>query len=97
MEEHTDIGIYGYEFPPDALEMPASRKEEIRFNRLAYDRDPVVAFGIEQHIQFGSKHPQLTMPPAVSKEYSDCILDFYSTLGGKQSCLIRCSTLSGSI
>src|SRR5271157_1412840 len=39
--DSNNIGYYSYEFPVDALELPASRAEELRFYRLAYDRDPI--------------------------------------------------------
>jgi hypothetical protein len=43
--DSNNIGYYSYEFPVDALELPASRAEELRFYRLAYDRDPIVGQG----------------------------------------------------
>jgi len=47
--DSNNIGYYSYEFPVDALELPASRAEELRFYRLAYDRDPIVGRAIDMH------------------------------------------------
>ena len=49
--DSNNIGYYSYEFPVDALELPASRAEELRFYRLAYDRDPIVGRAIDMHTE----------------------------------------------
>src|SRR5271157_1273439 len=60
--DSNNIGYYSYEFPVDALELPASRAEELRFYRLAYDRDPIVGRAIDLHTELPLSKMELSKP-----------------------------------
>src|SRR5271170_259418 len=73
--DSNNIGYYSYEFPVDALELPASRAEELRFYRLAYDRDPIVGRAIDLHTELPLSKMELSKPKCSSEEYSDFVFD----------------------
>src|SRR5271170_1201506 len=75
--DSNNIGYYSYEFPVDALELPASRAEELRFYRLAYDRDPIVGRAIDLHTELPLSKMELSKPKCSSSEYSDFVFDEY--------------------
>ena len=75
--DSNNIGYYSYEFPVDALELPASRAEELRFYRLAYDRDPIVGRAIDLHTELPLSKMELSKPKCSSPEYSDFVFDEY--------------------
>lgn len=78
--DSNNMGYYSYEFPVDALEMPASRAEEIRFYRLAYDRDPIVGRAIDLHTELPMSKCTLEKPKCSVDEFSDYVFDFYQGL-----------------
>jgi hypothetical protein len=78
--DSQNIGYYSYEFPVDALELPQSRAEELRFYRLAYDRDPIVSRAINMHTELPLSKVTLDKPKCSSEEYKDYIYDFYQGL-----------------
>src|SRR5208337_2502312 len=65
------------EFPVDALELPASRAEELRFYRLAYDRDPIVGRAIDMHTELPLSKMESAKPKCSSEEFSDYVFDEY--------------------
>ena len=73
--DSNNIGYYSYEFPVDALELPASRAEELRFYRLAYDRDPIVGRAIDMHTELPLSKMESSKPKSSSEEFSDYIFD----------------------
>jgi hypothetical protein len=73
--DSNNIGYYSYEFPVDALELPASRAEELRFYRLAYDRDPIVGRAIDLHTELPLSKMELSKPKCSSEEYADFVFD----------------------
>lgn len=78
--DSQNIGYYSYEFPVDALELPASRAEELRFYRLAYDRDPIVGRAIDMHTELPLSKITLEKPKCSSPEYADFIFDWFQGL-----------------
>jgi hypothetical protein len=78
--DSNNMGYYSYEFPVDALEMPASRAEEIRFYRLAYDRDPIVGRAIDLHTELPMSKCTLEKPKCSVEEFSDYVFDWYQGL-----------------
>jgi hypothetical protein len=78
--DSQNIGYYSFEFPVDALEMPSSRAEELRFFRLAYDRDPIVGAAIDKHTEIPLSKLVLEKPKCSSEEFADYIFDFYQGL-----------------
>ena len=75
--DSNNIGYYSYEFPVDALELPASRAEELRFYRLAYDRDPIVGRAIDMHTELPLSKWTLEKPKCSSDDFADYVFDFY--------------------
>ena len=75
--DSNNIGYYSYEFPVDALELPASRAEELRFYRLAYDRDPIVGRAIDMHTELPLSKWTLEKPKCSSPDFADYVFDFY--------------------
>jgi hypothetical protein len=75
--DSNNIGYYSYEFPVDALELPASRAEELRFYRLAYDRDPIVGRAIDMHTEIPMSKMMLEKPKSSDDDFSDFVFDFY--------------------
>jgi hypothetical protein len=81
--DSNNIGYYSYEFPVDALELPASRAEELRFYRLAYDRDPIVGRAIDLHTELPLSKMELSKPKSSSEEYADFVFDEYNRFVAK--------------
>ncbi len=75
IQDSNNIGYYSYEFPVDALELPASRAEELRFYRLAYDRDPIVGRAIDMHTELPVSKMTAEKPKCSSEEYADYVYD----------------------
>jgi hypothetical protein len=75
--DSQNIGYYSFEFPVDALELPASRAEELRFFRLAYDRDPIVGRAIDLHTEIPLSKLVLEKPKCSNEEFADYVFDFY--------------------
>lgn len=72
--DSNNIGYYSYEFPVDALELPAAA-EELRFYRLAYDRDPIVGRAIDMHTELPVSKMTAEKPKCSSEEYADYVYD----------------------
>jgi hypothetical protein len=78
--DSDNIGYYSFEFPVDALTLPASRPEELRYYRLAYDRDPIVARAIDMHTEIPLSKMVLERPKCSDEEFSDYVFDWYQGL-----------------
>lgn len=75
--DSQNIGYYSYEFPVDALELPQSRAQELRFYRLAYDRDPIVGRGIDLHTEIPMSKINLERPKCSSEAFADYVYDYF--------------------
>lgn len=75
-----NVGFYDYEFPVDAMDLPQSRAQELRFYRLAYDRDPIVGRGIDLHTEIPMSKITLERPKCSSEAFADYVYDFYQGL-----------------
>src|SRR5208282_4294827 len=78
--DSDNIGYYSFEFPVDALMLPASRPEELRYYRLAYERDPILARAIDMHTEIPLSKMVLEKPKCSDEEFSDYIFDWYQGL-----------------
>ncbi|HEV2172933.1 MAG TPA: hypothetical protein VGR71_05170, partial [Nitrospira sp.] len=78
--DSDNIGYYSFEFPVDALMLPASRPEELRYYRLAYDRDPIVARAIDMHTEIPLSKMILEKPKCSDEEFADYVFDWYQGL-----------------
>ena len=78
--DSQNIGFYSFEFPVDSLELPQSRREELKFYRLAYDRDPIVGRAIDLHTELPMSKIILEKPKSSSENFADYIFDFYQGL-----------------
>jgi hypothetical protein len=78
--DSDNIGYYSFEFPVDALMLPASRPEELRYYRLAYDRDPIVARAIDMHTEIPLSKMILEKPKCGDEEFADYVFDWYQGL-----------------
>jgi hypothetical protein len=78
--DSDNIGYNSFEFPLDSLEMPASRPEELRFYRLAYDRDPIVARAIDLHTELPCSKMSIEKPKCSVEEFSDYVYDWFQRL-----------------
>jgi hypothetical protein len=81
--DSNNIGYYSYEFPVDALELPASRAEELRFYRLAYDRDPIVGRAIDMHTELPLSKMESSKPKCSSEEFADYVFDEFQRFQGR--------------
>lgn len=77
ISDSNNMGFYNFEFPVDALEMPMSRLAELKYYRLAYDRDPIVNRAINLHTELPLSKLVLERPKSSSPLYSEFIYDFY--------------------
>lgn len=77
--DSDNIGYYSFEFPVDALMLPASRPEEIRYYRLAYDRDPIVAAAIDLNTDIPMSKMILEKPKSGDDEFADYVFDWFGT------------------
>jgi hypothetical protein len=80
ISDSNNIGYYSYEFPVDSLELPQSRAQELRYYRLAYDRDPIVGRGIDLHTEIPMSKITLERPKCSSEEFGDYVFDFFQSL-----------------
>ena len=80
ISDSNNIGYYSYEFPVDSLELPQSRAQELRYYRLAYDRDPIVGRGIDLHTEIPMSKITLERPKCSSEEFADYVYDFFQSL-----------------
>jgi hypothetical protein len=78
--DSDNIGYYSFEFPVDALMLPASRPEELRYYRLAYDRDPIVARAIDMHTEIPLSKMVLEKPKCGNEEFADYVFDWFQGL-----------------
>jgi hypothetical protein len=78
--DSQNIGYNSFEFPVDALEGPQSRAEELRYYRMAYDRDPIVGRAIDMHTELPLSNMVLEKPKCSSQELADYVYDFFEGL-----------------
>lgn len=78
--DSQNIGYYSFEFPVDSLELPQSRREELKFYRLSYDRDPIVSRAIDLHTELPMSKIILEKPKSSSPAFTDYIFDYYQAL-----------------
>ena len=71
------LAVVAIEFPVGCVELPQSRAQELRFYRLAYDRDPIVGRGIDLHTEIPMNKINLDRPKCSSEAFGDYIYDFY--------------------
>jgi hypothetical protein len=79
-DSNSPFSIYSYEFPADSLELPASRAEELRFYRLAVDRDPIVGRAIDMHTELPLSKMENSKPKCSSPEFADFVFDEFQRL-----------------
>lgn len=60
--------------------LPASRPEELRYYRLAYDRDPIVARAINMHTEIPLSKMVLDRPKCGDEGFADYVLDWFQGL-----------------
>ena len=77
ISDSENMQSYNFEFPNDALELPQSRREEIRYYRIACDRDPIVGRGIELHMDLPLAKMVLEKPKCSSERFADFVYDWY--------------------
>ena len=75
--DSENIGYENFEYPVDALSLPSSRPEELRYYRIAYDRDPLVNSAINLHTELPLSKMTLEKPKCSSEEFADFVFDFY--------------------
>lgn len=80
ISDSNNIGYYSFEFPVDSLELPQSRAQELRYYRLAYDRDPIVGRGIDLHTEIPMSKITLERPKCSSEAFADYVYDYFQSL-----------------
>jgi hypothetical protein len=75
--DSNNIGYYSFESPVDMLESPSSREQEIRFYRLAYDRDPIVGRAIDMHTELPLSKMEISKPKCSNDEFADYVYDYF--------------------
>ena len=75
--DSSNIGYYNFEFPVDSLEQPQQRRQELKYFRIAYDRDPIVSRAINLHTELPLSKLVLDKPKCSSEEFADYVYDFY--------------------
>lgn len=75
--DSENMQSYNFEFPNDALELPQSRREEIRYYRIAYDRDPIVGRAIDLHTELPLSKLILEKPKCSVESFADFVFDWY--------------------
>jgi hypothetical protein len=78
--DSNNIGYYSYQFPVDAMEMPASRAEELEFYRLAISRDPIVSRAIDMLCELPLSKMRLEKPKCSVDSFSDYVFDYFQRL-----------------
>lgn len=77
VDDSGNLQAYNFEFPNDALEMPQSRREEIRYFRIAYDRDPIVGRAIDLHTELPLSKLILEKPKCSVESFADFVFDWF--------------------
>ena len=54
-----------------------SRRQELRYYRMAYDRDPIVGRGIDMHVELTLSKMILEKPKCSVQSFADYIFDWY--------------------
>ena len=75
--DSDNMQAYNFEFPNDALELPQSRREELRYFRIAYDRDPIVGRAIDLHTELPLSKLILDKPKCSSERFADFVFDWF--------------------
>jgi len=75
--DSANLSSYNFEFPVDAMEQPQSRRQELRYFRLAYDRDPIVSRGIDMHVELTLSKMILEKPKCSVQSFADYVFDWY--------------------
>lgn len=75
--DSENMQAYNFEFPNDALELPQSRREEIRYYRIAYDRDPIVGRAIDLHTELPLSKLILEKPKCSVESFADFVFDWF--------------------
>lgn len=78
--DSNNIGYYSFQFPVDAMEMPASRAEELEFYRIAVSRDPIVARAIDLHTELPLSKMRLEKAKCSVESFSDYVFDYFQRL-----------------
>ena len=77
IEDSQNLQSYNFEFPNDAMELPQSRREEIRYYRIAYDRDPIVGRAIDLSVELPLSKLILEKPKCSSPRFADFVFDWF--------------------
>ena len=77
IDDSGNMQAYNFEFPNDALELPQSRREELRYYRLAYDRDPLVGAAIDLHTELPLAKLILEKPKCSVESFADFVFDWF--------------------
>ena len=77
VDDSGNLQSYNFEFPNDALEQPQSRREEIRYYRIAYDRDPIVGRAIDLHTELPLSKLILEKPKCSVESFADFVFDWF--------------------
>ena len=72
-----NLQAYNFEFPNDAMEQAQSRREELRYYRIAYDRDPLVNRGINFHTELPLSKLFLEKPKCSVESFADFVFDWF--------------------
>jgi hypothetical protein len=75
--DSENLQSYNFEFPNDALELPQSRREELRYFRIAYDRDPLVGRAIDLHTELPLAKLILEKPKCSTESFADFVFDWF--------------------
>ena len=72
-----NLQSFNFEFPNDALEQAQSRREELRYFRIAYDRDPIVNRAINLHTELPLSKLILEKPKCSVDSFADYVFDWF--------------------
>ena len=75
--DSDNVQSYNFEFPNDALELPQSRREELRYYRIAYDRDPIINRAINLHTELPLSKLILEKPKCSVETFADFVFDWF--------------------
>ena len=76
--DSANLSAYNFEFPVDSLEQPQSRRQELRYYRLACDRDPIVGRGIDMHVELTLAKLILEKPKCSVQSFADYVFDWFN-------------------
>lgn len=75
--DSANLSTFNFEFPVDSMEQPQSRRQELRYYRMAYDRDPIVGRGIDMHVELTLSKMILEKPKCSVQSFADYVFDWF--------------------